>query len=65
MLAEANADVALEAMEMGYPQDRGFFKKQLAARDVIAPALIKLYRDGNTPISILKEVAEQVTAAQR
>jgi multiple sugar transport system substrate-binding protein len=65
MLADANVDVAMEAMEMGYPQDRKFFKKQLAAKDLIVPVLNKLYRDGGTPISVLKELSEQVTASQR
>ena len=51
MLADANLDVAIEAMELGYPQDRKFFKKQLPAKDLIVPALTKLYRDGNTPTS--------------
>ena len=50
---------------MGYPQDRKFFKKQLAAKDLIIPALAKLYRDGDTPISIMRTVSEQVTASQR
>ena len=50
---------------MGYPQDRKFFKKQLAAKDLINPALTKLYRDGGTPISILKEVTQQVNASQK
>jgi ABC-type glycerol-3-phosphate transport system substrate-binding protein len=65
MLADANLDVAVEAMEMGYPQDRKFFKKQLEAKDLITPALTKLYRDGGTPISILKEVTQQVNVSQR
>ena len=50
---------------MGYPQDRQFFKKQVEAKDLIIPALTKLYRDGDTPISILKEVTEQVNASQK
>jgi hypothetical protein len=65
LAAEGKLDVGPEAMEMGYPQDRRFFKKQLAAKDLIVPALTKLYRDGGTPISILKEVTEQVNASQR
>jgi multiple sugar transport system substrate-binding protein len=65
VLAEANIDVAFEAMEMGYPQDRKFFKKQVAAKDLILPALDKLYRFGDTPISILKEVTAQVNASQQ
>jgi multiple sugar transport system substrate-binding protein len=65
MLADANLDVGPEAMAMGYPQDRQFFRRQLAAKDLIVPVLTKLYRDGNTPISVLKELSEQVTASQR
>jgi multiple sugar transport system substrate-binding protein len=65
LLADANLDVGPEAMEMGYPQDRKFFKKQLAAKDLVLPALTKLYRDGGTPISILKEVTQQVNNAQK
>jgi multiple sugar transport system substrate-binding protein len=65
MLADANLDVGPEAMEMGYPQDRPFFKKQVEAKDLITPALNKLYRDGDTPTSIMRTVSEQVTASQR
>ena len=36
-LADANLDVGPEAMEMGYPQDRKFFKRQLAARTSSIP----------------------------
>ncbi|HEX2037406.1 MAG TPA: extracellular solute-binding protein [Chloroflexota bacterium] len=65
MLADANLEVGPEAMEMGYPQDRQFFKKQVEAKDLIVPVLTKLYREGGTPISVLKELSEQVTALQR
>jgi multiple sugar transport system substrate-binding protein len=65
MLADTNLDVGLEAMEMGYPQDRQFFKKQADAKDIIVPALNKLYRDGDTPISILKEVTQMVNNSQK
>jgi multiple sugar transport system substrate-binding protein len=65
MLADANLDIGPEAMEMGYPQDRPFFKKQVEAKDIITPALTKLYRDGDTPTSIMRTVSEQVTASQR
>ena len=65
MLADANLDIGPEAMEMGYPQDRPFFKKQVEAKDLITPALNKLYRDGDTPTSLMRTVSEQVTASQR
>ena len=65
MLADANLDIGPEAMEMGYPYDRPFFKKQVEAKDAIQPALNKLYRDGDTPTSLMRTVSEQVTASQR
>jgi hypothetical protein len=37
------------------------------AEDPIVPALTRLYRDGDTPVSLMlmKTVSEQVTASQR
>ena len=64
-LADANIDVSFEAMDMGYPQDRKFFRKQLAAKDLITPVLTKLYRDGDTPVSVVKELAQQVNNSQK
>ena len=37
----------------------------MEAKDLINPALNKLYRDGDTPISIMRTVSEQVIASQR
>jgi multiple sugar transport system substrate-binding protein len=65
VLADANLDVGPEAMDMGYPQDRKFFKKQVEAKDIIVPALQKLYVTGGVPTTIMREISEQVTASQR
>jgi multiple sugar transport system substrate-binding protein len=64
-LADVNLNVAIEAMEQGYPSGREFFKDNNAAADIIKPALEKMFITGNTPTSYLKEVADQVTAAQK
>jgi multiple sugar transport system substrate-binding protein len=64
-LKDVNLKVAVEAMEMGYPSGREFFKDNVAAQQLIVPALEKLYVTGGTPVSYMKEVADQVTKAQQ
>ncbi|HZR00998.1 MAG TPA: sugar ABC transporter substrate-binding protein [Chloroflexota bacterium] len=64
-LKDVNLNVALEAMEQGYPSGREFFKNNIAAQEIIAPALEKVFLTGNTPVSYLKEIADKVTAAQK
>jgi multiple sugar transport system substrate-binding protein len=64
-LAEANLDVGPQAMEMGYPGNRKLFKKDAEARQIIVPALEKLYIVGGTPVTYMKEIADQVTRKMR
>lgn len=64
-LKDVNLNVALEAMEQGYPSGREFFKNNIAAQEIIGPALEKLYLTGNTPVTYMKEIADKVTAAQK
>ncbi|TAK22436.1 MAG: sugar ABC transporter substrate-binding protein [Chloroflexota bacterium] len=64
-LKDVNLKVAVEAMEMGYPSGREFFKDNVSAQQLIVPALEKMFVTGGTPTSYLKEVAEQVTKAQK
>jgi ABC-type glycerol-3-phosphate transport system substrate-binding protein len=64
-LEEANVDVGPEAMKEGYPGNRVLFKKDAQARQLLQPALEKVYVSGNTPVSYFKEIAEQVTKQQR
>lgn len=52
-------------MKAGYPGNRVLFKKDAEARQLIVPALEKVFTSGNTPVSYFKEVAEQVTKGQR
>lgn len=64
-LANVNLDVGPKAMEMGYPGNRQFFKKDAEARQIMTPALEKLYVSGGTPVTYLKDIAKQVTDKMR
>jgi multiple sugar transport system substrate-binding protein len=64
-LEAANVDVGVEAMKEGYPGNRVLFKKDAEARQIIVPALEKLFVSGNTPVTYMKEIAEQVTKKMR
>ncbi len=64
-LKNANLQVAVEAMKMGYPGGREFFKDNNAAQELINPALEKIFVTGGTPVSYLKDIATQVTNAER
>ena len=64
-LKNANLNVAIEAMQMGYPGGREFFKDNNAAQEIIVPALEKLFVTGGTPVTYLKEIAAKVTQAER
>lgn len=60
-LASVNLDVGPKAMEMGYPGNRHFFKLDAEARQIVEPALQKVFVSGGTPVSYFKQVAQQVT----
>jgi multiple sugar transport system substrate-binding protein len=64
-LESVNLDVGPKAMEMGYPGNRTLFKKDAEARQIITPALEKVFVSGGTPVSYFKDVAKQVTDKER
>jgi multiple sugar transport system substrate-binding protein len=64
-LAQVNLDVGPKAMELGYPGNRQFFKKDAEARQIMTPALEKVYVSGDTPVSYFKDIAKQVTDKMR
>jgi ABC-type glycerol-3-phosphate transport system substrate-binding protein len=64
-LAEVNLDVAQQAMNIGYPGNRVLFKRDAEARQVMVPALEKVFIVGGTPVSYFKDVAKQVTDGQK
>jgi multiple sugar transport system substrate-binding protein len=64
-LKDVNLKVAVEAMQMGYPGGREFFKDNNAASEIITPALQKMFVTGGTPTSYMKDIATQVTNAEK
>ena len=52
-------------MNQGYPAERKLFKKDAEYRQIVTPALQKVFLIGGTPVSYFKEVAAQVTAKMR
>ena len=50
---------------MGYAGNRQLFKKDADARQIIVPALEKVFVTGGTPVTYFKDVAAQVTAKNR
>jgi multiple sugar transport system substrate-binding protein len=64
-MAETNLEAWIQAMEMGYPGHRQLFKRDADARQIVEPALRKLFIEGDTPTTYLKEIAQQVTAKMR
>jgi multiple sugar transport system substrate-binding protein len=59
-LEAVNLDVGPKAMEMGYPGNRILFKKDAEARQIITPALEKVFISGGTPVSYFKDIVKQV-----
>jgi hypothetical protein len=53
-LEAANVDVGVEAMKEGYPGNRVLFKKDAEARQIIVPALERLFVSGNTPVTYMR-----------
>ena len=64
-LADCNLDIGPKIMEMGYAGNRQFFKKDAEARQIVVPALEKVFVVGNTPVTYFKEIADQVTKKMR
>ena len=50
-LANANIDLAPQAMKQGYPASKQLFKKDGDATQIIGPALQQLFDTGGTPVS--------------
>lgn len=64
-LDAVNLDVGPKAMEMGYPGNRQFFKKDAEARQILTPALEKVFISGGTPVSYFKDISKQITDKMR
>ena len=64
-LAEANLEVATAAMAEGYPTNRTLFRRDAEAQALIGPALERVFAFGDAPVSLLEQVAAEVTARMR
>lgn len=52
-------------MQEGYPGNKPLFKKDGEAQQITTPALEKLFVTGNTPVTYMREIAQQVTVKMR
>lgn len=64
-LEQVNLDVGAQAMQMGYPGNRNFFKNTTAAQELIVPALQKVFDVGQTPVNYFQQVSDQVTQVEK
>ena len=64
-LANVNLDVGADAMKMGYPGNRNFYKNTTAAQELTVPALQKVFDAGQTPVTYFQQVADQITKGQQ
>ena len=64
-LEQANLDIGPQAMQMGYPGNRNFFKNTTAAQELINPALQKVFDVGQTPVTYFGPVSDQVTQNEK
>jgi multiple sugar transport system substrate-binding protein len=64
-LADVNLDIGPQAMKMGYPGNRVLFKRDAEARQIMEPALEKVFIVGGTPVSYFKDIAKQITEGQK
>jgi multiple sugar transport system substrate-binding protein len=65
-LKNVNCEVILEALEEGYPKanDPETFENHAAAAEVINPALEQVFVVGDTPVSIFKDLEDDIEATQ-
>lgn len=64
-LKDANIDIGPQAMNMGYAGNRVLFKKDAEARQIIQPALEKVFISGGAPVSYFKDIVKQVNDSQK
>jgi ABC-type glycerol-3-phosphate transport system substrate-binding protein len=64
-LEQVNLNVLAEQIEMGYAKRGPTFRFQQVAEELINPAMEAVYVEGKEPVSIFKEIAPQVTQAQK
>lgn len=65
VLANVGIEVGPAVLETGNPHERPLFADDFAATEIVEPALERIFVVGDTPVTFLAEVADQVTAAQQ
>ena len=63
-LEEVRIETIEEAFAWGYPKDTFWFKDQLAAAEIIRPALEAIYQSGTQKPDLFITLAKEITAAQ-
>lgn len=64
-LKPVSLETLVEQVQMGYPVRGPVFRFQQVAQELINPALDSVFMEGKEPVSIFKEIAPKVTAAQK
>jgi multiple sugar transport system substrate-binding protein len=64
-LKDANIVTISEILKEGYPMTTEEFKSHAESETAIVAALQKIYSVGDTPVSYMKDIADQVTALNR
>lgn len=63
-LEDVRLETITEVLEWGYAEDSFWFDKQVAAADIIRPALEKVFMVGDVGPEYLIDIAKEVTASQ-
>jgi ABC-type glycerol-3-phosphate transport system substrate-binding protein len=64
-LEKVSLNVLAEQVDMGYAKRGPTFRFQQVAEELINPAMEAIFVEGKEPVSIFKEIAPQVTQAQK
>ncbi len=63
VLANVNIGIGPVLVESGNPRERPLFERDFEAVEIIVPALERIFIVGDTPVTSLEEVAQEVTGA--
>ncbi|HXF61761.1 MAG TPA: hypothetical protein VNK95_09090, partial [Caldilineaceae bacterium] len=64
-LQEVSLEVVLDQLNTGEARGPQLFRYQAVADELINPAMEQIFVEGSAPVSILQDVAAQVTEAQQ
>jgi ABC-type glycerol-3-phosphate transport system substrate-binding protein len=64
-LKSVRLETLIEQVNLGYPVRSPTFRYQQVADELITPAMQSIFTEGKEPVSIFKEIAPKVTAAEK